>query len=308
MSNPWAWWQQALQGTLPPVVEGEPHQGFYRWRYKRRDGTVYDQPVAIWQHNDQWYTRVGPKGDTISDLGIERAAEVFGKCCKRPVSREHYDHAYGHGGVWPGDLPAELQAPEARGIGDNSEAAGGPDPLELIADQIKTAEKAYRDWLETIGAVETKEQADLAGNYKQRFTELRALSEKTRKEEKDPHLRASQQVDRRWMPITGLCDQLAREASSAVLPYLQAEKKRREELAAASKGALEAKPVKAGEGRGVRIRKVKVATITDEKVFFAWFATTEACKRAGEAFVERYGATAPEPFPGVTVTEEERAA
>jgi hypothetical protein len=308
MTNAWAWWQQALSGTLPPVVEGEPQQGFYRWRFKKRDGSIFDKPVAIWANGEQWFTRVGVNGDASVDVDTSIAAETFVKCCKRPVSKEHYDHAYNHGGAWPGDLPAELQAPVERGIGDNSEANDGPSALELIEDQIQAAQKAFVEWHDSIGVITTEEQATLAGNYKVRFAELKALAEKTRKDEKEPYLRAGQEVDRKWMPITGLCEQLSRQAANTVLPFLQAEKKRRDELAAASKGALEAKPVKAGEGRGVRLRKVKVCRIVDEEKLLAWFATTHACKLAARAFVEKSGASAPEPFPGTEIIEEERAA
>jgi hypothetical protein len=131
-------------------------------------------------------------------------------------------------------------------------------------------------------------------------------------------------VQAKWKPLLGTADIYRRIKEAVITPFLRAEmvkQRAAEETArkAAEEAAKAGQPIpsrpfsalrpKAGSGgrRSVALRTVKVVTITDRKAVLDFFAEnaliTEVLQKLAEK-VTAAGAT----VPGVTVTEEQRAA
>lgn len=222
--NRWAWWQNALKGDIGPIHDGDAQQGYYR---VRRKGEPWE-PVAIFY----------PEGsdDLVAyRAGKEvRADDIWTWACRNPITFEAYEKAMRGEGF--DDEPAAA-------IGHNSEES---DPFEAIRVELAGEAEMASEFLR--GEVKTQADADKAGIWAKRLTDIAKRADNHRTVEKEPHLAASRAVDDKWrQPIADAKD-WATKLKRHVEPFLIAQKraeeerqrKAREEAEAARRAAADA--------------------------------------------------------------------
>lgn len=182
----YAYWSNALLGTLGPVSDGDPQCGFYRRRLFK-DGPFV--PVAIWKAEGALVALVDGK--------TADASEIWTWVCDKPITEAEYHKVMG-GGAWSdADPVVDAQVADRR----NSDPANED---QVIKDQIeaaKTGADAYK-------IIESDDLLPKAQSLRSRLLELKGTAEKRHKAEKEPHLKAGRAVDAKWLPT-------AREAETA---------------------------------------------------------------------------------------------
>lgn len=213
--NPWAWWQEALKGNFGPMHEGQPEQGYYRTRFK---GGQWE-PVAIYYPEGS--------GQMVAYRGRKEVdpAETWNFCRTHPISYEAYMKALEGGGF--DDEPALAT------IGDNS---GSDDPFEAVMQELAGEKEMADEFLRA--PVKTQADADKAGIWAKRLSDLAKRADNLRVVEKEPHLAASRAVDDKWRAPVGQAKDLSVALKLHVEPFLKA--KKREEEERARKAAAEA--------------------------------------------------------------------
>lgn len=203
----WAWWQEALKGRFGPI-HSEPEQGYFRTR--KKDGPW--EPVAIW-----WDEEVG--GWLAYRNGRDVPAdEIWTWCCRNPITHEAYEKAMAGGGF--DDEPQQAAAP----VGHNS---GDADPFEAIKIELAGEKEMAESFLKS--EVKTQAQADKAGIWAKRMTDLAKRADNLRVIEKEPHLAASREVDDKWRDPIADAKDFANTLKRHVEPFLIAEKRKQEE-------------------------------------------------------------------------------
>lgn len=208
----WGWWQGALAdpskiGTKElPIHPGEYQLGYYRTR--RKNGPW--EPVGIYPDENGVVVglRNGRQVDDIQDL--------FLWSCRNPISYDAYIKAIEGGGF--DDEPAT--------IGHNS---GETNPFEALKIELAGEAEMAADFLKT--PVESQEDADKAGVWAKRLSDLSKRADKERETEKAPHLQACRDVDDKWRPIVGDAKDLSSKLKRHVEPYLIEQKRKRDEEA-----------------------------------------------------------------------------
>lgn len=302
-------WRRRMAGEVVPIHDGEPQAGFYKVRTK--DGNW--QPVAYWFGKDGAIRcRVGAR-----DIDEQTAAERWPHASKNPIPHEVYK-AVINGELWPDQHESVVRDRI------NSDAAPADDSFDALKDRIEDLARDAQSLIDA-GAAPDQSAADRASDLANRLAELQKTAAAARAAEKKPHDEAAAAVQAKWKPLLGTADIYRRIKEAVITPFLRAETaKQRAAEEAARKAAEEAakagKPIpetpatqraapKAGSGgrRSVALRTVKVVTITDRKAVLEFFAEnpliTEVLQKLAEK-VTAAGAT----VPGVTVTEEQRAA
>lgn len=244
------YWYAALRGEILPT---HPHYvpcGFYR--QDRKDGTAI--PLAIWldpegqkcAQEGMWPVKV------LSTPEIEAAFayDTFSWSAKKAISYEAYEHWKQHR-AWPQTEGAQAlieeskkarRAPKAKadpapaaaatptatesGIGHNS----GEDPVivrETFLDQVKAALAG----VDRFKAVDSDEKAGEAQSLRSRLSELAGEGDKLRVDEKEPHLRASREVDEKWMPTIREAKAGAAELKKAIEAHATAKMRAEREQA-----------------------------------------------------------------------------
>ena len=262
VADQFAYWQARLRGESPDHTVGRAEAGY--WRLRQRDGQIV--PVRLWREEGT------DRLCLIYNLGQPRYVEDEAEFCERtwayalqnPVSRDAYTHYVEHK-RWPEDLPDVTEEVAAK-VGDNAP------PETVIVETIKELRAEAERWLKEIGGeIKTQEQADKAANFADRFGELEKEAEKTRVAEKEPHLKASRDVDGKWQPVKRDADAAKRWARGLPDAFLKAERARKlqEAAAKAAQGqsvSNEDLKVRAGtRGRSVTLRSRKVLKITNEQ-------------------------------------------
>lgn len=234
--NPWAWYQNALKGDFGPMHEGDPQQGYYRTRFK---GGQWE-PVAIYypEGSDQL---VAYRGRKEVD-----PAETWNFCRTHPITYEAYMKALEGGGF--DDEPALAT------IGDNS---GADDPFEAIMQELAGEKEMADEFLKA--PVKTQADADKAGIWAKRLSDLAKRADNLRVVEKEPHLAASRAVDDKWRAPVGQAKDLSVALKLHVEPFLKA--KKREEEERARKAAEEAAALRRKAEEAAR----KASTDNDQK-------------------------------------------
>lgn len=329
MSDGFEWWRAALAGKAPEIVEGHPHNGFYRMR-QGRDGPWL--PVAIFFHKET--------GDQVALVGAERRREdperIWTWCAKSPMPQADCRHAFENGNEWPSDAPT---------IGDNA-AKAGVGPLELLRDYMETA----RTWFAKVGKIDSKKKVDQAANYAAELARLKTEADRERDAKVRPHLEAQREINSEYKPSIDDADKLAKDIKRACDGFLIAEKRRLEEearakyeaerrAAEAERARIEAErakqmrddpiaamtepepelpvpppppePVKvhAGGQRGRRmgLRRETVYSVADFDAVYAWAKDNPKVREAVEK-VAIQAAKAGVPVPGIKADEVEKAA
>jgi hypothetical protein len=302
----YSFWERRLKGEILPIHDSDPQSGFYR--LIRKDGTSH--PVAY------WFDKAGALRCRIGDADVDeqRAMEAWPWASKHPIAYATYQ-AVRRGESWPDEHPAVI-------LSNNAPA---DDSFEGLSQQIESFAEAAEAMIKA-GAAPDQSTADQASHLANKLSDLQKKADAARAAEKKPHDDKAAEVQAKWKPVIGVADIYRRLKAAVVEPFLKAEdKKRREAEDAARKAAEEAartgqpipEPVpaatrsapKAGAGgrRSVALRTVKVVTISDRAALLAFFAdnqrVTDLLQDMAEKAV-RAGVT----VPGVTVTEEQRAA
>ena len=236
VSDRYAWWRAALAGSSPPVIENEPHDGFYRMRAHKNGQWL---PVAIFVKEDQQIARVSG--------GVRKPEDVWTYCAANPVSQEDAKYAFEHG-TWPGDAPT---------IGDNAEKAG-VGPLELLLDYVETA----RSWFSKVGKIADQKAVDQAANYAAELSRLKSNADKERDSLVRPHLDAQRDINGQYKPPIDDADKLIKDIKRACDAFLVAEKRRLEDEARAK---YEAK-LKAAEAERARIEAEREKQMRDDPI------------------------------------------
>lgn len=301
-------WRRRMAGEVVPIHDGEPQAGFYR--LKTKDGNW--QPVAYWFGKDgALRCRVGGR-----DIDEQTASERWPWASKSPISHEVYK-AVVSGELWP-DQHESVSRDRI-----NSTGAPADDSFDGLKDRIEDLARDA-EALINAGAATDQAAADRASDLANRLAELQKQADTARAAEKKPHDDAAAAVQAKWKPLLGVADVYRRIKSAVITPFLVAEdQKRRAAEADARKAAEEAakagQPIpesttqraapKAGSGgrRSVALRTVKVVTITDRAAVLKFFENNPLITEALQKMAEKVVAAGAE-VPGVTVTEEQRAA
>lgn len=309
IADQYDFWRRRMAGEVVPIHDGEPQAGFYKLR--TRDGTW--QPVAYWFGKDgALRCRVGSR-----DIDEQTAAERWPYASKTPIAHEVYK-AVINGELWPDQHESVVRDRI------NSDAAPADDSFDALKDRIEDLARDAQSLIEA-GAAADQNAADRASDLANRLAELQKQAEAARAAEKKPHDEAAAAVQAKWKPLLGTADIYRRIKEAVITPFLRAETaKQRAAEEAARKAAEEAakagQPIpeppatqraapKAGSGgrRSVALRTVKVVTITDRAALLAFFAENPIITEALQKMAEKATAAGVN-VPGVTVTEEQRAA
>ncbi|TBB44183.1 hypothetical protein ELH49_09110 [Rhizobium ruizarguesonis] len=208
--NIWAWWQNALAGTIGPIHDGDPQQGYYRTRFKDKPW----EPVAIWFEDGKWHAM---RGDRQVD-----ASDIWTWCCRNPITYEAYTKAI-EGGGWDDE-------PEAPQMGHNLPADLSPfEALELeFASEKEQAEAFMKK------PITTQAEADRAAIWSKRLSTIAKKATDLHKVEKQPHLDAGRNVDNKWRELKEEPDAISKRLKRHMDAFLQEEaRKERERQAAA---------------------------------------------------------------------------
>jgi hypothetical protein len=302
-------WRRRMAGEVVPIHDGEPQAGFYR--LKSRDGNW--QPVAYWFAQDGTLRcRIGGR-DTNEQIANER----WPWASKSPIPHEVYKAVIA-GEPWPDQHEAVIRDRA------NSDGVPADDSFEGLKDRIEDLARDAKALIDA-GAAPDQSAADRASDLANRLAELHKQADGARATEKKPHDEAAKAVQAKWTPLMGTAEIYKRIKSFVITPFLVAEDNKRraaeaeqrriaEEAAKAGQPAPEMAPIqraapKAGSGgrRSVALRSVKVITISDRAALLTFFAEYEQITEVLQKLAEKVTA-AGVTVPGVTVTEEQRAA
>ncbi|TAX45971.1 hypothetical protein ELI02_30140 (plasmid) [Rhizobium leguminosarum] len=206
--NIWAWWQNALAGTIGPIHDGDPQQGYYRTRFKDKPW----EPVAIWFEDGKWHAM---RGDRQVD-----ASDIWTWCCRNPITYEAYTRAI-EGAGWDDE-------PEAPAIGHNLPS----DPFEALQVEFAAEREQAEAFMKK--PITTQAEADRAAIWSKRLSTIAKKATDLHKVEKQPHLDAGRNVDNKWRELKEEPDAISKKLKRHMDAFLQEEaRKERERQAAA---------------------------------------------------------------------------
>lgn len=291
-ADDYAYWSAAKSGQSPEYHEGDPQCGFYRIR--NQDGS-YDA-VAIWRSPEG--ALECKRGSSLSSVSIN---DIWRLCAQRPVEHAVYMAVTKNGAEWPDVVKMPT-------IGHNSSEDVPLSSQYRGAVSEKLAE--YGAWLKSIGGkIVARDHADRADAFKAVISKLRTEGEKERVKEKEPHLTAGKDVDKRWGALKDDAERAEKKIKEAIAPYLIeqdrirraaedsarqkiAEMRRAEDEAREAAGAdagriivdpepvFTSEPVKVGAGRGTRLRDRETVVIIDPKLVEEAYSKTQNFQRA----------------------------
>ncbi len=271
-ADQFSYWQARLRGESPEHTRGRAEAGY--WRIRQRDGNVV--PIFLWREEGtdrlcMAYNLGQPRYVDDEEAFCER---TFAYALRNPVATAAYKHYLEHK-RWPEDVPAVDAEVTAR-VGHNAP------PETVISETVKELLSEAKRWLEGIGgAIKTQADADKAANYADRFAELEREAEKTRVNEKEPHLKASRDVDGKWQPIKREAESAKRWAKRLPEAFLKAERARKAAEAAARAAEGQAinpddLKVRAGtRGRSVSLRGRRILKVTHPDALWDAYARDE---------------------------------
>jgi hypothetical protein len=278
-ADQFSFWSARLRGENPDHTVGRAEAGY--WRIRQRDGR--NVPIFLWREEGT------DRLCMVYDLGQPRYVEDEESFCERtfayalrsPVSTAAYKHYLQHRS-WPEDVP-DVAAQVDNRLNEISESMGHNAPPEIvISETVKELREEAERWLKEIGGeIKTQADADKAANFADRFSELEREAERTRVAEKEPHLKASRDIDGKWQPVKKEADAAKRWAKSLSEKYLKAERARKaaEAAAKAAEGQVinpDDLKVRAGtRGRPVSLRGRKILKVTDADALWDTYARDE---------------------------------
>ncbi|MEF3124537.1 hypothetical protein [Rhizobium leguminosarum] len=232
--NIWAWWQEALEGRLGAIHDGDPQQGYYRTRFKDKPW----EPVAIWFEDGKWHAM---RGDRQVD-----ASDIWTWCCRNPITYEAYTKAI-EGGGWDDE-------PEAPAIGHNLPS----DPFEALQVEFAAEREQAEAFMKK--PITTQAEADRAAIWSKRLSTIAKKATDLHKVEKQPHLDAGRNVDNKWRELKEEPDAISKKLKRHMDAFLQEEARKERERQAAAR--LEADRIQR-EADAARVAAEKAAAKND---------------------------------------------
>lgn len=320
----YAYWHNALQGTLGPIHDGDPQCGFYRRRLHREGPFL---PVAIWRAEG---------GDIVALVGDKPAdaVDIWTWVCDKPITEDQYRRVRA-GGTWDDEPPAP--ASQTRGNMPS-------DPFEALTVEWQSEKEIAAGILAK--PITTTQEANQAAVFSKRIAQIAKKATDHHKVEKQPHLDAGRKVDEKWRDLKDepadmskrikrhmdafLIEQqrkererqeaarreeerLRREAEetarlAAVDPEAEAEAERLREEAAAKAKEAEARNASAGRtGARVALRTFVSAEITDFEALLLALKDRPEIRECVETLANRAARSGLE-LPGMSIKQEQRAA
>ncbi len=197
--------------------------------------------------------------------------------------------------------------------GDNSEPMGVD---QVFLGQVNDTRTEFNLWLKKIGGKVTSEQEKMmADGFVKKFQAMRIAAEKARVEEKEPHLEAGRNVDKKWKVVTAASDSNQKAAKDCQTDYLAAlDRAKADEARKANEQAIaqrQAAPVGAPPARapvsiplvevGVKMQDVEYVVIDDIEAVLKVYVTTPGAKKAAEEWAMRVGTSFDQPIPGTHI-------
>jgi hypothetical protein len=294
----WNWWRTALAnpaaiGAELIVTEQDVQAGYYR--AKMKNGAWL--PVVFWYSQNDGSLKCLHGRVAVTKLA--HITDLWLRCCRNPISTAQYKK-WEADGSWA-DVDAAV-AEQLRGSN-----AADVEPEVLLADQIASALAGVSDYV----TIDSDERAAAAQSLRARLLELSGQADKVRVKEKEPHKRAADQVDARWMPMVkdakGGADQI-RAAVSAYETRKLAELRRQEaERRAAEAPVLPPEPIAAqvrggyGHAASVRSKHVVDEVVDWAALFMAYIDREEV--RSLLLRLANTDLTRGVPVPGITTKE-----
>lgn len=320
----YAYWPNALAGTLGPVSDGDAQCGFYRRRLFK-DGPFV--PVAIWRGED---------GDLVAlvDGKPADAADIWTWVCDKPILEAEYRKVIAGEG-WS-DEPRAATVPSNMPT-DPFEAL----KIEFAAEQEVAAELLAKPVTEQV-------HADQIAVLTKRLSGIKSKATNLHKTEKQPSLDEGRRIDTKWRDLKEEPDTLTKKLKRHLDAYLneldrqekerqriareEADRIRREAEAAAEAAAQEGNAEAAAEadrlereaaaaareaqarnasagrtGAKVSLRTFTFATITDFDALLMSLKDRPEIRECVETLANRAAKSGVE-LPGMTISTEQRAA
>lgn len=319
----YAYWSNALLGTLGPVSDGDPQCGFYRRRLFK-DGPFV--PVAIWKQDGAFVALVDGK--------TADAAEIWTWVCDKPITEAEYHKVMGGEG-WSDE-------PRAATVPSNMPS----DPFEALKIEFAAEQEVAAELLAK--PVTDQQHADQIAVLTKRLTGIKTKATNLHKTEKQPFLDGGRQVDDKFRDlkeepetltkklkrhldaflleqqrqeqerqrlareeadrIRREAEEAARQAEAANDDGAQAEAERLRQEAAAADREAQARNATAGRtGAKVALRTFVSAQITDFDALLMALKDRPEIRECVEALANRAAKSGVE-LPGMTIASEQRAA
>lgn len=314
----YAYWSNALAGTLGPVSDGHPQCGFYRRRPAKDAAFV---PVAIWRGEDGMVALVNGKSADASD--------IWTWVCDKPITEVEYHKVMG-GGDWSDE-------PRAAAVARNMPT----DPFEALTIEFAAEMEVAAELLAK--PVSEKNHADQIAVLTKRLSAIKNRATDLHKVEKQPSLDEGRKVDTKWRDLKEEPDALGKKLKRHLDAYLIEQQRQRaaredaariqreadetaaaaieecnaeaaakadrlqQEAAAASRQA-EARSASAGRtGAKVSLRSYAVPVITDFDTLLMALKDRPEIRECVETLANRAAKSGVE-LPGMSITQEQRAA
>lgn len=320
----YAYWTNALAGTLGPVSDGDPQCGFYRRRLFK-DGPFV--PVAIWRGEDGAFV-------ALVDGKTAYAADIWTWVCDKPITEAEY-HKVMAGEGWSDE-------PRAASVPSNIPA----DPFEALKIEFAAEQEVAAELLAK--PVTEQNHADQIAVLTKRLSSIKSKATSLHKTEKHPSLDESRRIDTKWRDLKEEPDTLTKKLKRHLDAYLneldrqekerqriareEADRIRREAEAAAEAAAQEGNAQAAAEagrlereaaaaareaqarnasagrtGAKVSLRTFTFATITDFDALLMALKDRPEIRECVETLANRAAKSGVE-LPGMTISSEQRAA
>lgn len=320
----YAYWSNALAGTLGPVSDGDAQCGFYRRRLFK-DGPFV--PVAIWRGED---------GDLVAlvDGKAADAADIWTWVCDKPITEVEYRKVIAGEG-WSDE-------PRAATVPSNMPA----DPFEALRIEFAAEQEVAAELLAK--PVTEQVHADQIAVLTKRLSGIKSKATNLHKTEKQPSLDEGRRIDTKWRDLKEEPDTLTKKLKRHLDAYLneldrlekerqriareEADRIRREAEAAAEAAAQEGNAEAAAEadrlereaaaaareaqarnasagrtGARVSLRTFTFATITDFDALLMALKDRPEIRECVETLANRAAKSGVE-LPGMTISTEQRAA
>jgi hypothetical protein len=275
MTDPWAFWDDAIAGKQPVASPDDPQCGFYRLPI--RDGYLGKkafEPVAYYLDDARSIQcRVG-SGDNARDLTKERGEELWARVCSNPITEAQYRAVAEEGKLWH-DEPALVGMQ-----GHNKPPA--PGSLEDIATEVETLVSEAAARLKGPDNLRDQADCDEVANLADRLAELQKLAKEMLAEERKPFKQEVDRVEKKWHPIIEAAEVYKTLKIRFVTPFLQKatraalEAKKR---AAAAGFTVEAERPTAGtRGRAMSLRETRYAKIIDYDAVLHFFRNSQVIR------------------------------
>jgi hypothetical protein len=203
----YAYWHNALQGTLGPIHDGHPQCGFYRRRLHREGPFV---PVAIWR---------AAEGNIVALVGDKPAdaVDIWTWVCDKPITEDQYRRVRA-GGAWDDEPPAPA----------SQKMANMPsDPFEALTIEW-ASEKEIGDEI-LAKPITTQQQANQAAVFSKRIAQIAKKATDHHKVDKQPHLDAGRAVDEKWRGLKDEPADLSRRIKRHMDDFLREEARKERE-------------------------------------------------------------------------------